>query len=61
MMMDNYQQFYLGPVCPKTALYGQFYGDNHYAGRQYERKFKRGQKFPSTQQGYYFKKTLNFT
>lgn len=30
--MDNNHRFFSDDVCPKTALYGQFYGDNRYAG-----------------------------
>lgn len=40
---------------PKTALYGQFYGDNHYAGRDYERKIYNGNKFPKTKKDFILK------
>lgn len=58
--MDNNHRFFSDEVCPKTALYGQFYGDNHYAGRDYGRKIYYGSKFPKTKKGFYFKKLMNF-
>ncbi|MEX6161657.1 hypothetical protein AB6G16_08285 [Proteus mirabilis] len=58
--MDNSDKFFSNDICPKTALYGQFYGNNQYAGREHERKIYYGRKFPKTKKGYYFKKLMNF-
>ncbi|MEX5486063.1 hypothetical protein IC611_10940 [Proteus mirabilis] len=53
--MDNSDKFFSNDICPKTALYGQFYGNDQYAGREHERKIYYGRKFPKTKKGYYFK------
>lgn len=53
--MDNDHRFFSDDICPKTALYGQFYGDNHYAGRDYERKIYNGNKFPKTKKDFILK------
>ncbi|WP_427119830.1 hypothetical protein [Proteus mirabilis] len=58
--MDNSDKFFSNDICPKTALYGQFYGNDQYAGREHERKIYYGRKFPKTKKGYYFKKTNEF-
>ncbi|MEX5896468.1 hypothetical protein AB6H17_06940 [Proteus vulgaris] len=52
--MDNKHRFFSDEYSAQTALYGQFYGDDHHAGRDYERKIYNGNKFPKTKKGILF-------
>ncbi|WMW65303.1 hypothetical protein [Nitratidesulfovibrio liaohensis] len=46
-----------GQICPETGTYGQ-YNDatGAYAGAQYDRHVKKGDKFPPSENNHHFRK-----